>query len=98
MVRRTRPGISRFRARSRCSRPGMTAVVFEKRILAMYHFTALVACLAIAVYFFTSIQVSKAPVAFGLKVAAIPGNPDFERGFRVQMNNLELWPVFLACA
>ena len=61
----------------------------------MFHFTALVTCLAIAFYFFTSIQVSKARVAFGIKVPAISGNPDFERVFRVQMNTLEWMPIFL---
>ena len=61
----------------------------------MFHFTALVTCLAILFYFFTSIQVSKARVAFGIKVPAISGNPDFERVFRVQMNTLEWMPIFL---
>jgi glutathione S-transferase len=61
----------------------------------MYHFTALVTCLAILFYFFTSIQVSKARVAFGVKVPATSGNADFERVFRVQMNTLEWMPIFL---
>jgi glutathione S-transferase len=61
----------------------------------MYHFTALVTCLAILFYFFSSIQVSKARAAFGVKVPAISGNPDFERVFRVQMNTLEWMPIFL---
>jgi glutathione S-transferase len=61
----------------------------------MFHFTALVTCLAIALYFFTSIQVAKARQAFGVKVPAITGNPDFERVFRVQMNTLEWMPIFL---
>jgi glutathione S-transferase len=61
----------------------------------MFHYTALVTCLAIAFYFFTSIQVSKARVAFGIKVPAISGNPDFERVLRVQMNTLEWMPIFL---
>src|SRR6202163_2973000 len=61
----------------------------------MFHFTALVTCLAIGLYFFTSIQVSKARAAFGIKVPAITGNPDFERVFRVQMNTLEWMPIFL---
>jgi len=39
--------------------------------------------------------VSKARVAFGIKVPAISGNPDFERLFRVQMNTLEWMPIFL---
>jgi len=33
----------------------------------MYHFTAVVTCLAILFYFFTSIQVSKARTAFGIR-------------------------------
>ena len=61
----------------------------------MYHFTALVTCLALLFYFFTSIQVSKARTAFGIKVPAISGHPDFERVFRVQMNTLEWMPIFL---
>ncbi|SHG48250.1 MAPEG family protein [Bradyrhizobium erythrophlei] len=61
----------------------------------MFHFTALVTCLAIALYFFTCIQVAKARAAFGIKAPAITGNPDFERVFRVQMNTLEWMPIFL---
>ena len=61
----------------------------------MHHFTALVTCLAIAFYFFTTIRVSKARAAFGIKVPATSGHPDFERVFRVQMNTLEWMPIFL---
>jgi glutathione S-transferase len=61
----------------------------------MFHFTALVTSLAVALYFFTSIRVAKARAAFGIKVPAITGNPDFERVFRVQMNTLEWMPIFL---
>jgi glutathione S-transferase len=66
-----------------------------KGILAMFHFTALVTCLAILFYFFTSVQVAKARAAFGIKAPAMSGNPDFERVFRVQMNTLEWMPIFL---
>jgi glutathione S-transferase len=61
----------------------------------MYHFTAIVTCLAIMFYFFTSIRVSRARVTYGVKVPAISGNPDFERVFRVQTNTLEWMPIFL---
>lgn len=61
----------------------------------MFHFSALVTCLAISLYFFTSLRVSKARQAFGIKAPAISGNPDFERVFRVQMNTLEWMPIFL---
>src|ERR1700759_4050714 len=61
----------------------------------MFHFNALVTCLAIALYFFPSVQVAKARQAFGIKAPSISGNPDFERVFRVQMNTLEWMPIFL---
>jgi glutathione S-transferase len=61
----------------------------------MYYFTALVTCLAILFYFFTSFRVGKARGTFGIKAPAISGNADFERVFRVQMNTLEWMPIFL---
>jgi glutathione S-transferase len=61
----------------------------------MFHFTALVTCMAILFYAFTSIAVSRARAKFGIKVPATAGNPDFERVFRVQMNTLEWMPIFL---
>jgi len=61
----------------------------------MFHFTALITCLAIALYFLTSIRVAKARAAFGIKAPATSGHPDFERVFRVQMNTLEWLPIFL---
>ena len=61
----------------------------------MYHFTALVTLLAILVYFYFSILVSRARGKFGVKLPAISGNPDFERVFRAQMNTLEWLPIFL---
>jgi glutathione S-transferase len=61
----------------------------------MYHFTALVTCLAILFYFVTCTQVARARIRFGVKLPAISGNPDFERLFRVQMNTLEWMPIFL---
>jgi glutathione S-transferase len=61
----------------------------------MYHFTALVTCLAVAYCFFTGFQVGKARAKFGIKAPAVTGNPDFERVYRVQMNTLEWMPIFL---
>jgi glutathione S-transferase len=61
----------------------------------MYHFTALVTCLAIIFYFITSMRVGGARAKFGVKAPAISGDPDFERVFRVQMNTLEWMPIFL---
>ena len=61
----------------------------------MYHDTAIVTLLAIAVYFYSSILVSRARGKFGVKLPAISGNPDFERVFRAQMNTLEWLLIFL---
>ena len=61
----------------------------------MYHFTALVTCVAVLFYFYTSIRVGMARGKFGIKAPAISGNPDFERIFRVHMNTLEWMPIFL---
>ena len=61
----------------------------------MYHLTALVTCLATAFYFFTSARVARAHIAYGVKLPAMTGHPDFERVFRVQMNTLEWLPIFL---
>ena len=61
----------------------------------MYHFTALVTCLAILVYAYASILVSRARAKFGVKLPAISGNPGFERVFRAHMNTLEWLPIFL---
>ncbi|HTA99461.1 MAG TPA: MAPEG family protein [Bradyrhizobium sp.] len=61
----------------------------------MYHFTALVTCLAVAYCFFTGFQVGKARAKFGIKAPAVTGNLDFERVYRVQMNTLEWMPIFL---
>jgi len=61
----------------------------------MYHYTAIVTCVAILFYVYTGIRVSRARSAYGVKVPAIAGHPDFERVFRVQMNTLEWMPVVL---
>ncbi len=61
----------------------------------MFHFTAIVTCLAILFYYFTSMMVGNARRKFGIKAPAVSGNPDFERAFRVQMNTLEWLPIFL---
>jgi glutathione S-transferase len=61
----------------------------------MYQYTALVTCLALLFYFYTSIRVGRARGAYKIKAPAVSGNPDFERVFRVQMNTLEWLPIFL---
>jgi glutathione S-transferase len=61
----------------------------------MYHLTALVTLLALLFYFYTSVTVARARVAYGVKAPAMSGHPDFERAFRVQMNTLEWLPIFL---
>ncbi|WOH85558.1 MAPEG family protein [Bradyrhizobium sp. BEA-2-5] len=61
----------------------------------MYHYTAIVTCLAVALHFFFALQVARARAVYGVKVPAMSGHPDFERAFRIQMNTLEWMPIFL---
>jgi len=61
----------------------------------MFHLTALVTCLAIAVYFLIGYRVGQARGIYGVKAPATTGHPDFERIFRIQMNTLEWLPIFL---
>jgi len=61
----------------------------------MYHYTALVTCLALLAYALTGYRVGMARATFDVKAPATTGHPDFERIFRVQMNTLEWLPVFL---
>src|SRR5215468_8327444 len=70
-------------------------IMLSQKELGMYHLTALVTCLAILFYFFTSVRVARARVVYGVRLPAISGHPDFERVFRVQMNTLEWMPIFL---
>jgi len=58
-------------------------------------YTAIVALLAIALYFFLATRVAVARARFGIKHPATTGNPDFERIFRVHQNTLEWLPTFL---
>ena len=61
----------------------------------MYNWTALVSLLAILLYMFASVRVSRARMKYGVKLPATSGNADFERVFRAHMNMLEFMPVFL---
>jgi glutathione S-transferase len=58
-------------------------------------YTAIVTLLAIALYFFLATRVAAARAAFGVKLPATSGHPDFERVFRVHQNTLEWMPTFL---
>lgn len=61
----------------------------------MFHYTAIATLLALMFYFYTSLQVARARMLYGVKAPATSGHPDFERAFRVQANTLEWLPIFL---
>jgi len=61
----------------------------------MFHYTTIATLLALMFYFYTSLQVARARMLYGVKAPAISGHPDFERIFRVQANTLEWMPIFL---
>src|ERR1700755_6299 len=69
--------------------------MYDPGEFAMYHFTALVTCLALLAYIGSLVLVSRARGKFAVKRPAISGNPDFERVFRAQMNTLEWLTLFL---
>ncbi len=59
------------------------------------HYTALVTALTAALYVWLGIEVSKAHRAFGVKLPATAGHPDFDRVHRAHMNTVEWAPIFL---
>src|SRR5215472_8217400 len=61
----------------------------------MPKYTAAVALLAIALYFFFATRVAAAHGKFGVKLPAMSGNPDFERVYRIHVNTLEWMPTFM---
>ena len=54
-----------------------------------------VTVLAVLVYFYTGINVGRMRGKHGIKAPAVTGNPEFERAYRVQLNMLEQFAVFL---
>jgi glutathione S-transferase len=58
---------------------------------------ALTICLAIAVYIWTIVSVSRARGKYGIRAPATTGNADFERVFRAQQNTLEHLVMFVPC-
>ena len=60
-----------------------------------HRWTALVTLLALLVYFWMSVQVSRARGKSGIKAPAMTGDPLLERAVRVQLNTLEWLPIFM---
>ncbi len=56
---------------------------------------ALITVLALALFIWTTIRVSRARGEFGVQAPATTGHPEFEKHFRVQMNTLENLAIFL---
>ena len=65
-------------------------------MLHPHSWTALVTCVALFLYFLTSIRVVMARVKAKIPAPAMSGDPDVERALRVQGNTLEWLPMFLA--
>jgi hypothetical protein len=63
--------------------------------MRMPKFTAIVALLAVFVYFWIGFRVGRARVKFGIKAPATNGNPDFERAFQIQMSRVRSRPTDL---
>lgn len=61
----------------------------------MPHWTSLITLLAVLVYFWADLRVSKARGDYKIKAPAIAGDPNFERIFRSHQNMMEWMPIFL---
>jgi glutathione S-transferase len=57
--------------------------------------SAAVTVLAVIVCFYTGAVVSRMRSRHGVKAPAVTGAPEFERAYRVQMNTLEQFALFL---
>jgi glutathione S-transferase len=57
--------------------------------------TAVVTILAVLFLFFTGIRVGQMRTKHGVAAPAMSGHPEFDRAYRVQMNTLEQFAVFL---
>lgn len=57
--------------------------------------TALITLLAGLLYFTMLLRVGNARTKHNVEAPAVTGNPVFERTYRVQMNTLEQFPIFL---
>ena len=60
-----------------------------------YHYTATVTLVALLVYVFLGIQVSRAHVKAGIPPPKMIGDPQLEQTIRGHLNMLEWMPVFL---
>ncbi|MGB8363476.1 MAG: MAPEG family protein [Rhizomicrobium sp.] len=60
-----------------------------------YLLSASITILALVLYFYMAIRVAGARTKYNIQAPAITGHPGFERAYRVQMNTLEAFPVFL---
>ena len=58
-------------------------------------FTALVSILAILVVFWTGLRVGGMRTKHNVVAPAVSGHPEFERAYRVQMNTMEQFVIFL---
>jgi glutathione S-transferase len=57
--------------------------------------TAIVTILAVLFVFFTGLRVAQMRSKHSIDAPATTGNPEFERTYRVQMNTLEQFVIFL---
>ncbi|HEY0282799.1 MAG TPA: MAPEG family protein [Rhizomicrobium sp.] len=57
--------------------------------------SAIVTLLAVILYFYMSVRVSRMRTKYGVKAPATTGHPEFERAFRVHYNTMESLVAFL---
>jgi glutathione S-transferase len=60
-----------------------------------YLLSAAVTILAMVLYFYMGLRVGGARTKYEIRAPATTGHPGFERAYRIQMNTLEAFPIFL---
>jgi glutathione S-transferase len=60
-----------------------------------YLMSAAVTILAMIVYIYMLLAVGAARTKYDIKAPSVTGHPGFERTYRVQMNTIEQFPIFL---
>jgi hypothetical protein len=69
--------------------------VYKEKNMTFFPYTSLSTIVAVLVYMVLSINVGRARKAYGIVAPAVSGHIEFEKRYRVQMNTVEQFIIFL---
>jgi glutathione S-transferase len=67
----------------------------KEKPMPIFPFTSLSTLFAVLIYFVLSVNVARARKTYGIVAPAVTGHLEFEKRYRVQMNTVEQFIVFL---